>query len=91
MVKYSGTYEPEPLPEIAHTYRPELQESILIERREIVAEIKLSDQGSLNPVEASYQVVAQYLRDNLQENQPISLQFNLFGHNHTITATPQKG
>jgi hypothetical protein len=64
------------------------QEEILIERREIVARIPLSPNGSINPIEAAFTEMGKYFAGH-DDQQGFEVGFELWNRDFTASIGPE--
>lgn len=66
------------------TMGPE-QDCIVVERREIIATIPLSSNGSINPIVAAYGEIGQFFANN---DEAMRLEFEYMGHRFEASHEP---
>jgi hypothetical protein len=70
--------EPEAAPEAAEAVAVEVT-TILIERRDEVATIQVSDEGDANAITLAYATAAEYIAANFSDGKELNLEFEFKG------------
>lgn len=66
--------------------RDDTNDEFVIERREIVGKVRLTDTGSRSAVSVALDIVGSYLSEQLTERNDISVEFTIPGQ-HTFTVS----
>lgn len=65
------------------------EDTILIERREVIDRVYLGPDGDKSPLEASFESIAKYVQENAREREGMSIQFTYRAHDFHVAVEPR--